>query len=54
LNEAQAFDFGITAVDDVTLRYKTKNPLNPSSKGDNTEQKELVVNADLTNDLVDF
>lgn len=54
LNEAQAFDFGITAVDDVTLRYKTKNPLNPPSKGDNTEQKELVVNADLTNDLVDF
>ena len=42
LNEAQAYDFGITSVDDVTLIYKR-----------NWERKELVVNADLTSDLVD-
>jgi hypothetical protein len=42
LNESQAYNFGITSVDDVTLIYKKDK-----------ERKELVVNADLTNDLVE-
>ncbi len=53
LNEAQAYDFGITSVDDVTLIYKADtNPLNPPYQGDQKVWKELVVNADLTQDLV--
>ncbi len=42
LNESQAYSFGITSVDDVTLVYKR-----------NWERHELIVNADLTNNLVD-
>lgn len=42
LNEGQAYDFGITSVDDVVLIYEQ-----------NWEKKELVVNADLTHDLVE-
>ena len=55
LNEAQAYDFGITSVDDVTLIYKADtNPHNPYSQGGQKVWKELVVNADLTNHLVDI
>jgi hypothetical protein len=44
LNEAQAYDFGITSVDDVTLIYKTESK----------QREELVVNADITHDLVEL
>jgi hypothetical protein len=43
LNEAQAYAFGITSVDDVTLIYKKDG-----------ERKELIVNADLTHNLVEI
>ena len=54
LNEEQAYDFGITSVDDVTLIYKDDKTIKHSSKGDFFGKKNLVVNADLTNDLVDI
>jgi hypothetical protein len=43
LNEAEAFRFGITAIDDVILSYKK-----------NKKRDNVVVNVDLTNNLVDF
>ncbi len=43
LNEAEAFKFGITAIDDVILSYKKNN-----------KWENIVVNVDLTNDLVDI
>lgn len=54
LNESQAYNFDITSVDDVTLIYKDTNPLNPTFQMDQKVWKELVVNADLTNNLVEI
>lgn len=42
LNESEAYKFGITAIDDVTLSYKS-----------NGKRQSIVVNVDLTNHLVD-
>jgi hypothetical protein len=54
LNESQAYNFDITSVDDVTLIYKDTNTLNSTSQEDQKVWKELIVNADLTNYLVEI